>query len=54
MPREETKSHDNFIVVAGKRRWFSIPGRDENLTGLQKRIDQERRLSIPDRPSEMA
>ena len=54
MPNEQRKDQDDFIVVGGKRRWFSIPGSDQRIDDLQQRIKQERSLVIPDRPSESA
>lgn len=54
MPNEQRKVQDDFIVVGGKRRWFSIPGNDQRIDDLQQRIKQERSLVIPDRPSETA
>ena len=54
MPNEQRKGQDDFIVVGGKRRWFSIPGSDQRIDDLQQRIKQERSLVIPDRPSESA
>ena len=49
---ESTKSRD-FIVVGGRRRWFSVPDKDERFTELQQRVIQERDLAIPERPPEM-
>ena len=54
MPNEQRKIQDDFIVVGGKRRWFSIPGNDQRIDDLQQRIKQERSLVSPDRPSETA
>ena len=54
MPNEQRKVQDDFIVVGGKRRWFSIPGNDQRIDDLQQRIKQERSLVMPDRPSETA
>ena len=54
MHNEQRKDQDDFIVVGGKRRWFSIPGSDQRIDDLQQRIKQERSLVIPDRPSESA
>ena len=44
----------DFIVVGGKRRWFSIPGKDERFSRLQRRVNRERDLAIPERPPEVS
>ena len=53
MTIEESARPRNFIVVGGKRRWFSVPDKDERFSELQQRVIQERDLAIPERPSEM-
>ena len=50
--KKSTKSKD-FIVVGGKRRWFSVPEKDERFTELQQRVIQERDLAIPEYRQEM-
>ena len=50
--KKSTKSKD-FIVVGGKRRWFSVPDKDERFTELQQRVIQERDLAIPEYRQEM-
>ena len=52
MNRKENTDPKDFIVVGGRRRWFSIPGKDERFSDLQHRVSQERDLAIPDRPPE--
>ena len=52
MPEESTNDQKDFIVVGGKRRWFSVSDSDDRFNGLHKRVSQERNLSIPDRPTE--
>ena len=54
MPDEDTGEQKDFIVVGGKRRWFSVPGNDVRFSELQKRVNQERNLAIPERPPESA
>ena len=54
MPDGDTGEQRDFIVVGGKRRWFSVPGSDLRFNELQKRVNQERNLAIPDRPPESA
>ena len=53
MANEESTSSKNFIVVGGKRRWFSVPDQDERFSELQQRVIQERDLAIPERPPEI-
>ncbi|KZR85293.1 hypothetical protein MITS9509_02377 [Synechococcus sp. MIT S9509] len=53
MTNEESTSSRDFIVVGGRRRWFSVPSRDERFNELQQRVAQERDLAIPERPSDM-
>ena len=50
---ESTDSQD-FIVVGGRRRWFSVPVKDERFSELQQRVIQERDLAIPERPPEIS
>ena len=50
---ESTDSKD-FIVVGGRRRWFSVPVKDERFSELQQRVIQERNLAIPERPPEIS
>lgn len=52
MANEESAIHRDFIVVGGKRRWFSVPGKDDRFSELQQRVTQERHLAIPERPSD--
>jgi len=54
MANEETAKSKDFIVVGGKRRWFSVLDRDERFSELQQRVMQERDLSIPERPPEIS
>ena len=54
MPDGDTGDQKDFIVVGGKRRWFSVPGNDMRFSELQKRVNQERNLAIPERPPESA
>ena len=49
---ERTKSRD-FIVVGGRRRWFSVLDRNNRFSQLQQRIILERDLAIPERPPEI-
>ena len=53
MANEECTNSKDFIVVSGKRRWFSVLDKDERFNGLQQRVIQERDLAIPERPPEM-
>ena len=53
MANEDSSNPQNFIVVGGRRRWFSVPDKDERFSELQQRVIQERDLAIPERPSEM-
>ena len=54
MANEETAKSKDFIVVGGRRRWFSVLDRDERFSELQQRVMQERDLSIPERPPEIS
>lgn len=54
MPDEKSSEENNFIVVGGKRRWFSVPSRDVRFSELQKRVNKERNLAIPECPPESA
>lgn len=53
MANEESTNSKDFIVVGGRRRWFSVPDKDERFSELQQRVIQERDLAIPERPPEM-
>jgi len=53
MANEDSSNSQDFIVVGGRRRWFSVPDKDERFSELQQRVIQERDLAIPERPSEM-
>ena len=53
MANEESTTSKDFIVVGGRRRWFSVPDKDERFSELQQRVIQERDLAIPERPPEM-
>ena len=53
MANEECTNFKDFIVVGGRRRWFSVPDKDERFSELQRRVIQERDLAIPERPPEM-
>ena len=53
MASEKITSPKDFIVVGGRRRWFSVADKDERFNGLQQRVTQERELAIPERPPEM-
>ena len=53
MASEKMTCPKEFIVVGGRRRWFSVAGKDERFNGLQQRVTQERELAIPERPPEM-
>ena len=53
MANEESTTSKDFIVVGGKRRWFSVPDKDDRFSELQQRVTQERDLAIPERPSEI-
>ena len=53
MANKETAKPKDFIVVGGRRRWFSVPDKDERFSELQQRVIQERDLAIPERPPEM-
>ena len=53
MANEKSTNSKNFIVVGGRRRWFSVPDKDERFSELQQRVIQERDLAIPERPPEM-
>ena len=54
MANEESAKTKDFIVVGGRRRWFSVLDRDERFSELQQRVMQERDLSIPERPPEIS
>ena len=54
MPDQKSSDENNFIVVGGKRRWFSVPSRDVRFSELQKRVNKERNLAIPECPPESA
>ena len=54
MPDRDSGEQKDFIVVGGKRRWFSVPGNDVRFSELQKRVNQERNLAIPERPTDLA
>ncbi|WP_170953515.1 hypothetical protein [Synechococcus sp. UW179A] len=53
MANEERTRPRDFIVVGGRRRWFSVPDKDERFSELQQRVTQERDLAIPECPSEI-
>lgn len=50
MANEESSSPKDFIVVGGKRRWFSIPVKDDLFSELQQRVIRNRDLSVPECP----
>ena len=54
MANEDSSNSQDFIVVGGRRRWFSVPDKDERFSELQQRVIQERDLAIPERPSEIS
>tara|TARA_B100000073_G_scaffold265721_1_gene225335 strand:- start:1022 stop:1237 length:216 start_codon:yes stop_codon:yes gene_type:complete len=54
MANEESTNSRDFIVVGGRRRWFSVPDKDERFSELQQRVIQERDLAIPERPPEIS
>ena len=54
MANETPTSPKDFIVVGGKRRWFSVLDKEERFSCLQQRVTQERSLAIPERPPELA
>tara|TARA_B100000902_G_scaffold361925_1_gene379788 strand:+ start:739 stop:903 length:165 start_codon:yes stop_codon:yes gene_type:complete len=53
MTNEEITNSKDFIVVGGRRRWFSVLDKDERISELQQRGIQERDFAIPERPPEM-
>ncbi len=53
MANKNSSNSQDFIVVGGRRRWFSVPDKDERFSELQQRVIQERDLAIPERPSEI-
>ena len=54
MASSESSDSKDFIVVGGRRRWFSVPDKDERFSELQQRVIQERDLAIPERPPEIS
>ena len=54
MASGESTDFKDFIVVGGRRRWFSVPDKDERFSELQQRVIQERDLAIPERPPEIS
>ena len=53
MASEKMTNPKEFIVVGGRRRWFSVLDKDERFNGLQRRVTQERELAIPEQPPEV-
>ena len=52
MPDKDIEQGKDFIVVGGRRRWFTVPGKDERFTRLQRQLSHQRKITIPERPSE--
>ena len=52
MADKDIEQGKDFIVVGGRRRWFTVPGKDDRFTRLQRQLSHQRKITIPEGPSE--